>query len=311
MRRLTQSELRTFKRCRRKWWLQYQRRLRLQREKTTGAAPLGTRVHDALEALYASGHDTEAMWAHLNGAYDRAVAESPEDEAELRKEHDLARAMLEGYVEWLAETGADEDLELIAAEEAVEVPFSDVLDERVVLLGKLDQRVRRISTGERMFMDHKTVDDFSRVSLLALDEQMMHYHLLEHLKLIDEGKDPDEERTGGGIFNMLRKVKRTSRAKPPFYMRSEVRHNKTNLRAYWARVYATVADMITVERVGFDAAYPNPTRDCSWDCPFLPICPMFDDGSDVEGVIEMFYDEGNPLERYDRHGTVRQSTGEV
>lgn len=31
--------------------------------------------------------------------------------------------------------------------------------------------------------------------------------------------------------------------------------------------------------------YPNPTRDCSWDCPFRTICVAMDEGSDYQSII--------------------------
>jgi len=32
--------------------------------------------------------------------------------------------------------------------------------------------------------------------------------------------------------------------------------------------------------------YPNPTRDCNWDCPFSPISQAMDDGSDFDYLLE-------------------------
>ncbi len=43
---------------------------------------------------------------------------------------------------------------------------------------------------------------------------------------------------------------------------------------------------------------PRPSRDCLWKCPFLKICPMFDDGSRVEAAIEEHYEVRNPLDYY-------------
>jgi len=37
--------------------------------------------------------------------------------------------------------------------------------------------------------------------------------------------------------------------------------------------------------------YPNPTRDCSWDCEFRPACLTMDEGDDWEYLIEQFYQE--------------------
>lgn len=35
--------------------------------------------------------------------------------------------------------------------------------------------------------------------------------------------------------------------------------------------------------------YPNPTRDCSWDCPFRVPCIAMDDGSDYEEILRSNY----------------------
>ncbi len=45
-------------------------------------------------------------------------------------------------------------------------------------------------------------------------------------------------------------------------------------------------------------AYPNPTRDCSWKCPFYNVCPMMDDGSDYVRMLQNEYEQVNPLARY-------------
>ena len=45
-------------------------------------------------------------------------------------------------------------------------------------------------------------------------------------------------------------------------------------------------------------AYPNPTRDCSWDCEFFDVCGMFDDGARVEAAINELFEERDPHERY-------------
>lgn len=300
MRRVSHSEVKMFQRCRRKWWLTHYRRLQPLAEKKAGAAALGTRVHEALEVLYEVG--AEPALAHLEAAINADADEFPEQADAIRKDGDLALAMVEGYVEWTAETGEDEDIELVETESTAAVAHPEL--EGVELVGKLDQRIRRISTSERMFLDHKTVDDFSRVGLLHQDTQMKQYHLLEYLEMKAEGADAEHERTGGALYNMLRKVKRTGRAKPPFYMRVEVRHNLTTLRHYYAHVTAVIREILSTEKAldaeqsPAEVAYPNPTRDCSWDCEFLTVCGQFDDGSDVEGTVSLIYREGDPMARY-------------
>ena len=293
IRYITNSELKTFRRCKRQWWLGNYRGLQLARESVTGAASLGSRVHRALELVYSS--DVESAIADFHATVEADVARCPEQEKDIRADADMALAMIEGYLEWASEEGEDEDYELIEPESTLEVDLPGFPGVR--LIGKLDQRVRRISTGERLFRDFKTVQDFSRVGLLHLDTQMKHYHLLERLH------DPDA-RTGGALYTMIRRVKRTAKAKPPFFMNVPVRHNEIDLSNYFKQVVQEVSEILALEQhiaAGHDpvtTAYPNPTRDCSWDCDFLPVCGLFNDGSDAEGLVSSLYVAGDHLSRY-------------
>lgn len=302
---VSNSELQTFKRCRRKWWLAWHRGLHLRHESPVGVRQVGNRLHRALQFHYSPSGPIDLL-AALEGLIlvDRAaMEESPivndDVRAKFEKEADLERIMLEGYLEWLAATGADSELEIVAAEQYVEAGLTE-FDDRVAIIGKLDVRLRRKLDGVHLFMDHKSVANFGdSVRMLVLNEQMIHYHLLESLALGEDGL-----RTEGALYNMMRRVKRTEKAKPPFYERIEVRHNKHTVENYRRRIVGEITDMLEVSdqlKSGAShhtAAYPSPTRDCAWDCPFLAICPMFDDGSRVEDMIVQYYDEGDPLDYY-------------
>ena len=216
----------------------------------------------------------------------------------LDSEAELGRIMLEGYLEWVEDEGIDAELDIISSEEKISVP---ILDGTVELQGKLDMRVRRKIDGARMFRDWKTVggslSDFA--NLLPMNEQNLTYMLLEMLK---EG---EENRSDGGIFTMLKKVKRTAAAKPPFYEQVEVRHNIFTLRSFWDRIHGTIVDMMRV-RTALDegashtsVAYPSPSRDCSWKCQFASICTMFDDGSSAEQALTDIFEEADPYAYYE------------
>ena len=62
--RISNSEIQTFKDCRRKWWLTYYRRLQPKYRDSTGALALGTRIHAALDDYYANG--TPLLQSHSN-----------------------------------------------------------------------------------------------------------------------------------------------------------------------------------------------------------------------------------------------------
>lgn len=301
---ISNSELQTFKSCKRKWMLSYYmcRGLNPANQKPTGALLLGSRVHYALQQYYEYGTD---LLVALNSQYQEAIEKEtfPDYKIDLEKEWDLGRAMLEGYKQWLEETGADEGLEFLAAEANVEV---DSGVEGVTLRGRLDARIRRAFDGAHLFMDHKTTGSLTSgpVELLAIDEQMLTYCLLEYLDAVNKTGSGPPEPTDGGIYNMLRKVKRTATAKPPFYDRIEVRHNKQELRSMWLRIHAELKEIIEIRRrldAGEDhryVAYPRPSGECTWRCPFLPICPMLDDGSRWQEMLDSHYVIVDPYKRY-------------
>lgn len=295
--RLSNSEIQTFKTCRRKWWLTYYRRLQPKYREPTGALALGSRIHAALDDYYSNG--TPLLEAHTN----LVVAEKSllisefRDTYELEKEAELGHIMLEGYLQWVEENGIDAELEMVSTEETVIVPL---FGGDVELQGKLDMRVRRKADGVRMFRDFKTVggslSDFA--NLAPMNEQILTYMILEQLK---EG---EEQRTDGGIFTMLKKVKRSAKASPPFYDQIEVRHNVFTLRSFWDRLHGTIADLMRV-RTALDegqnhayVAYPRPSRDCKWSCPFFAVCNLIDDGSAAEQAITEMFEVADPYAYY-------------
>lgn len=302
---VSNSELKTFKRCRRKWWLSWYRGLRQRDESPIGVRQIGNRLHRALQQHYVPGGPKTTT--QLLDALEREIMSdrsilgettSWEVRERFEKEADLERIMLEGYIQWLAETGADSELEVISAEQYVEAELTEFGN--VAIIGKIDVRVRRNIDGVHLFIDHKSVGDLrTPILTVAMDEQMLHYHLLESMT--------NDTRSDGALYNMLRRVKRTGTAKPPFYERVEVRHNDIELANYRRRVVSEVQDILTLRDeldtwpdAATHIAYPNPTRDCTWDCPFLAVCPMFDDGSRAEDLLTEYFVQVDPLDYYIR-----------
>ena len=296
--RLSNSEIQAFKDCRRKWWLTYYRRLKPKQREFTGALALGSRIHAALDTYYADG--VPLLQAHADLVeQDRLIMEDTLFGTEaLDKEAELGRIMLEGYLEWVEEEGIDADLEMISTEETIIAPL---FNGEVELQGKLDMRVRRKIDGVRLFRDFKTVggslSDFA--NLAPMNEQILTYMVLESLKT------DETERVEGGIFTMLKKVKRTAKAAPPFYDQITVRHNVFTMRSFWQRLHGTIADLMRTKRAldeGEDhrfVAYPSPSRDCKWKCQFASVCMMFDDGSAVENALDDMYEVSDPYAYYE------------
>lgn len=323
--RISNSELQTFKRCKRKWWLAWYRELTLKTESFTGVRSTGTRVHRALAAWYVPEGEQRV---DPRDALERVIIEDWTSISNLAAEREaneermaafavefsascnLERAMVEGYVQWLEETGADSDLRIIASETplvvGLDIPMSEHHEMREVeLIGLLDTRAYRTTDDARLFIDHKTVGSLTApVMTLPQNEQMLHYHLLETLS------DPDfEERCDGALYNMLRRVKRSAKAKPPFYDRIEVRHNPYELESYRRRLVTTTRNVLeTIDSLDrgahhLDIVYPSPTPNCTWDCDFFPVCNMLDDGSSgANDMLDALYKKNDPRDRYDKKG---------
>jgi hypothetical protein len=135
-----------------------------------------------------------------------------------------------------------------------------------------------------------------------MDTQMLHYLLIETLAL------QGDERCVGALYNMLRKTLRSSRAVPPFYDRVEVRHNRYTIESARQRTQLLIREILDVEDLLDDGVNPkdaihhNPTQDCAWKCEFFAVCPMFDDNSRVEAMLNQYYTQHDVYDYYrDEH----------
>lgn len=294
---VSNSEIQTFKHCRRRWYLNYYRGL--QKVEVEGPLALGTRVHLALSEYYSPNGTPDMAFF----AYNASVAEDIEkslDYEKFEKEAKLGRVMLEGYFEWVAETGCDSGLEIIEAESEIEYRFF-IWETWVTLLAKRDLIGIDHNHGERrFFMDHKTCQSLEN-PLLDLDEQVLTYAMIE--KMVHP-----ERPVNFAFWNMLRKVLRTARANPPFYNREQLEISETMLRHHWNKTVGVIGDIIEV-RQRLDnkvdhrqACYPSVSSRCNWGCQFRQVCGMFDDDSYPEEFITNLYVKSEPYSRYERKG---------
>lgn len=319
IRRFSNSEVQTFKRCRRKWWLAYYRRLQPRRKTYTGAMAIGTRIHLALQYHYQSRVPESRFVVNADDALETLIALDRElfmgdpgltDESLIKfsREADLERIMIDGYLQWLAETGEDSNYEIVGAEVYREAQLTEPLvNTYVALIARLDLRVRRLTDRAVLFLDHKTTGAFSQLTeTLGINEQMMWYILVESLA-------DTSYRVHGALYNMIRRVKRTASARPPFYARQTVWHNSIQLDNFLTRVKGVIEVILTTERrlENGDShrrvVYPSPTRDCTWDCPFFTPCQMMDDGSYAEEMLDREFTVGDPLGYYVRDKVIEES----
>lgn len=254
---------------------------------------MGTIVHFGVEKLY-RGEDPIAA-IEYDAAASRESGLWVADEKGWQEAYNLAKIMLEGYVEWLAEEQADANWTVLDVEKVLGADFILPTGRTIRVVGKADALKKHDLLGTILLEDTKTVQTLDQAGRqLQVDDQLLTYAVLLRM-----GEDI---RIDGAHHNMLRKVKRTARSTPPFYGRVEVSFNDTQLRNHYRHMVSTLT---AIDRAWtsleqdpsshHDVAPPNPTRDCSWDCPFLGVCPMADDGSDVDGALAALFKIGDPI----------------
>lgn len=299
IRRVSNSEIQTRKRCRRKHYLSYYLGFSTNDTQSvpTGPANIGIIVHEGLEAKYGHGEDPLEVIDTIYAYHKLKWTWDPKATQALEKDYQLARRMVEGYLEWIAAEGLDSQIEILDTEKTVTAP-SRV--DGVEIVGKLDVRVRDRVTGFRAFMDHKTVGSLTDpLQTIEISEQFPTYGLLEQLS-----KEFLDDICDGGYINMLKRVSRTVRANPPFYARHDIKFNNHQLNSMWRRINSVIIEILDAEarldrgEDHRDVAYPTPAGDCSWSCPFLKICPLMDDGSRWKEAVEGAYVRVDPYARY-------------
>lgn len=278
--------------CQRGWYLSHYLCLRRKHEMSS-LPSIGNHVHAGLEAYYRGELDKPSDLVAQRASV--LVAEFPEFADQISKDAEMSTIMLDGYLEWVEETGADADLEFVAAEQVVEVgvgPFR--------LRGKIDARFRQISDGALLQLEHKTCGGLNdHPNWAQSNPQFLTYDMLAMMT------KPEGVRTDGLVVNMLRRVKRTVKANPPFYGRHPVRHDTSELRSHYKHV---IAIGLQIERArnmlfcGEDfhvVCPPNFSRSHGYSCPCAGLDSLPDDATaDLEGFLEDFYERVDPNERY-------------
>lgn len=254
-------------------------------EENARTSDVGTLYHAGLQALYSDADPFAPIHAAKAEHIQRlAGGELPKDWANT---YELAEIMVEGYIDWIAETGADADYRTLNVERRIEVEFDTILGDTIIITGQLDHEVVHEPTGLHYLRDHKSVQSMDQAGRqLQVDDQLLTYAVL---KMLEDGTH-----IAGAEHNMAKRVKRTATAKPPFYERAQVTFNIEQLRNHYRHMHGTLTEMIrayqTLEanpELHHDICPPTPTRDCGWDCsaPGIDGCILVDDNSDVESFI--------------------------
>lgn len=317
-----------FKRCRRKWDMTSPLRQNL-RAKSESSMPLwfGSGVHYALEDYHGYnrfGSPVEALRAYYR-AFVKGRLPLPSEAEETIE--DLGVKMMEYYLDWESRNEKFETVWVDGVPQ-VEVQFEYPLEDfegDVRYKGTLD-RVMRDKFGRLWVRDYKTAAQFD-TNKLETDPQVTAY-LLFASQLYDEEFEgmaylqlkkayplpPKTLATGGLSMNKAQNT--TSRMyikalremfgdKIPskyalfvkelqfkeanegdrFILSTYVRRSDSALSAEFFKIHEELGEMLNPDL----PLYPNPTRDCFWDCPVRTVCIAMDEGGDHEQLLAENY----------------------
>lgn len=295
---ITHSDISRFLTCRRQWYYDYVLDFRPP-EKPTGPLALGSRVHAALEALYRGETDDPVAWIDQRGKDDLAALDynqdaKPWDWDQMYEDMIIGRNCMKLYMEWLAETGADDNNRTVSVEEKVECP---ILDGRVILRGKVDLLQEDITSGLLCSTDFKTTGDWSGDLRGQLERSYQHWCYLIAL----QHNYPDRN-VECAQYTVLRKVKKIPSTPPksPLVSRFSVPSTRRSIATKRAQIERIALEMLNLRGKEDQAVfYPTPSRACSW-CEYKSPCDIADESQEAAVAILSSgkYVQGTRYDRY-------------
>lgn len=179
--RCTCSQIRCFRKCARKHYINYIKGIRPA--ETKDYYRIGDVFHTGLD-FRGKGYTVADSIVNAVVKYDDIILEYPDEYHEkLVLERELAARLLDGYF-WRWQK-ADTQIEVLASEITFEIPvinpFTGEIDENFVISGKID-KIIKLADGRIALMEHKTTsDDIDPTSnywkRLRLDIQISIYYL--------------------------------------------------------------------------------------------------------------------------------------
>jgi hypothetical protein len=323
---LHQSELATFRRCRRRWALSSPNMGNLEPIAATPEALwLGSGLHFALEDRY--GWDRfSGLGRAFDGYYSATSSSRPENAAELRT---LAHGMLAHYESWLTH-GSDFDTLWVDGVPQVEVGWRvpiHGIDPSVAVLGGTFDRLVTDDHGRVFIADYKSCAQFN-TSKLDLDAQTSVYlwayrelfgvpaEGMVYVQLKKAVPEPPRRLKSGALsvdksqnttWDLYREAlgddtdparlaflawlrDQEDDSGDRFIRRDLVRRNEAQLNAVgpWLEYQARQIVSLSADPITSPALYANFTYDCGF-CPFHAACVAMDDGSDWQGLISGLY----------------------
>lgn len=317
------SDVQLFLRCRRKWNFQSPHRGGLESiDAQHGALWFGTGFHFSMEDYHGYkrfANPTDAFTAYVNAT---RSSDLPTDYKELFQ---TGIGMFDYYQrQWLPRRNIF-DTYWVDGKPQVEVDFVVKIPGIDATYGGTFDRIVVDSEGRLWVFDYKTAKSYDSQKF-ATDAQIGRYTWAasqlyglpfegciwqQHVKSVPEmpsrlknggfSKDKRQHTTYGiyrkalveeygdvpSAYNdLLNELMMQETPDGDRYIRRDVvRRNQASCDAEAEKMYWISRDMMDANL----PLYPNPTRDCSWDCPFRTPCIMMDDGADWEDTIDIMY----------------------
>jgi RecB family exonuclease len=223
----------------------------------------GSIGHAALAKWYKEGCDDEACLKLIADMYTQVELEY---DTSLQEDYELLDLILRRYFAWAREN--DNFAEIVSLEQKFEIQIGGQ-----PVIGYIDGVVRS-NSGSIWLLEHKFNKQVS-TRHIDLDPQMSLYLLAARTMGID---------ARGVLFNVIRVAEGGIAAKQPVE-RVKVYRNSEGLSYIYEEVESQVAEMADFHDNGIGHIYRNPTKDCSWDCPFFNVCLSVNDNGDADSVL--------------------------
>jgi len=292
---VTHSDIKNFLLCRRRWYWDYIQDFR-KPESPVGPLALGTRVHEALEHYYRGRGDALERFEELARRDIEAVDRDdtpPWVVEQLYKDIVVGRNCVKGHQQWLEDTGADENFDIVGAELTVTAPL---LEGRVQIQGKVDVLFRRRDNGFLVVNDLKT-DGGRPGTREQLERSWQHHIYLIALRLMEP-----EAIVGEAYYTVIRKLSRPSSATRPMVERWRVPGTTRMAAGKQRQLEAICAEMLrTMEQIeteGLAHAFPSPNHECQW-CPYKQPCEVVDESVEAaRAMLDREFVRGGRHDRY-------------
>lgn len=271
------SDFIKFQRCRRAFYLNnvLEVQQRPFQGRAASKADIGTLVHAGLAGFYGSiPMETMVQTKKLE-----LMSEGVEPDS-LNKAMELALHMIHGYEMWAHGDNLDSGLVPALQEAQLQTPIYTEDDLTIILSGTPDL-VLTDTTGYYVLIDFKTVDAMARIQpTLDMDLQLLNYAVLL--------QKSNGWRISVAAHRQLKRIRRDGRAQGPFFSEetvfftpAQIEVHERHLKRVAKEIWNLVKETENAELYPHDVAYPSPSKDCSWACPFVGICSSLDKTNDA------------------------------